>query len=126
MKHQTAGYNPLSKDNRIEAVRYSSLALSEILVAAIANRCQLSLFKFNIVVSLGWFSVPTRLATLILLREYFLHNRIVRNIRIIAMLASIHSLVDDMHFSVPTSAQKLCENFQKCAISPVEDRPESS
>jgi len=29
-------------------------------------------------------------------------------------------------FSVSTSAQKLCEHFQKCAISPVEDRSESS
>ena len=38
----------------------------------------------------------------------------------------IPSSVGTMHFSVPTSAQKLCEHFQKCAISPVEDRPESS
>ena len=95
-KHHTAGYSPPSKENRIEAVRHFSLALSDqilatglaILVAGIANRCQLSLFEFNIVVSLGWFSVTTHLATLILLREYFLQNRIVRNIRIIAMLAS--------------------------------------
>jgi hypothetical protein len=31
-----------------------------------------------------------------------------------------------MHFSIPISAQKLCEHFQKCATSPVEDRLESS
>lgn len=97
LKRNAAGYSSLSKDNRIEAVRHFFLALSDqilatglaILVAGIANRCQLSLFEFNIVVSLGWFSVTTHLATLILLREYFLHNRIVRNLRIIAMLASI-------------------------------------
>lgn len=97
LKRHTAGYSSLSKDNRIEAVRHFFLALSDqilatglaILVAGTANRCQLSLFEFNIVVSLGWFSVTTHLATLILLREYFLHNRIVRNLRIIAMLASI-------------------------------------
>jgi hypothetical protein len=40
--------------------------------------------------------------------------------------ANIPSPVGAMHFSVPISAQKLCEHFQKCAISPVEDRPESS
>jgi hypothetical protein len=38
----------------------------------------------------------------------------------------IPSPVTLLHFSVPISAQKLCEHFQKCAISPVEDRPESS
>src|SRR5277367_1249608 len=37
--------------------------------------------------------------------------------------ASIPSPVGAMHFSVPTSARKLCEHFQKCAISPVKDRP---
>ena len=46
LKHHTAGYSLLSKDNRIEVVRYFSLALSDrilvtelaILVAGTANR----------------------------------------------------------------------------------------
>jgi hypothetical protein len=38
----------------------------------------------------------------------------------------IPSPVTLLHFSVPISAQKLCEHFQKCVISLVEDCLESS
>lgn len=38
----------------------------------------------------------------------------------------IPSPVGAIHFSVPIFAQKLCQHFQKYAISLVEDRPESS
>jgi hypothetical protein len=37
----------------------------------------------------------------------------------------IPSPVGASHFSVPISAQKLCEHFQKCVVSSVKDRPES-
>jgi hypothetical protein len=43
-----------------------------------------------------------------------------------SMQISMPSPVGAMHFSVPISAQKLCENLQKCAISSVEDCPKSS
>ena len=101
LRYVTADYRPLRRNTRMRAVGKFVLALSDqilatglaTLIAGVANRCPLSLFEFNIVVSLGWFSVTTHLATLILLRQYFLQNKIVRNLRFLGMVTSVVLLI---------------------------------
>lgn len=91
----------MSRDNRLEAFSRFILSLSDqilatglaTLVAGVSNECRLSIFEFNIVVSLGWFSITTHLATLSLLREYFLRNTVVRNWRFLGMMASMGLLI---------------------------------
>jgi hypothetical protein len=101
LRVSTGGYRPLSRDNHLEAVGQFILSLSDqvlatglaILVAGVSNECRLSIFEFNIDVSLGWFSITTHLATLSLLHEYFLRNTVVRNWRLLGIAASMGLVV---------------------------------
>ena len=86
---------PLDRDDRTEALTRFILALSDqqlvtglaILIGALGSRCTISSYEFLVVVSLAWFSSTTHLATLDVLREYFIQNQVVRNVRVIGMVA---------------------------------------
>ena len=121
---------PLNKEQRIQAVTRFVLALSDqqlvtglaILIGAMASRCTISTYELGVVVSLAWFSSTTHLATLDVLRDYFIHHQVVRNIRLlgivpIMILLSFALIVekcfDDLHFQVSMPMQ--------CAISGLGD-----
>jgi hypothetical protein len=53
------------------------------MVAALANRCTMTVHEFQIVESLVWFSATTHLATLPVLREYMYAHPFVRNCRVV-------------------------------------------
>lgn len=85
----------LTRERRVEATTRFLLGFSDqqlvtglaILVAALANRSQLTLYELQIVFCLAWFSATTHVATLQVLREYFYDNAVVRNWRILGILA---------------------------------------
>lgn len=91
----------LDEDQRREALKKFTLTLSDqqlvtgiaILVACFANWCRTSVYELNIVVFLAWFSSATHLATLDVLRDYFQRNRVVRNWRMIGMVAIVLLLI---------------------------------
>lgn len=64
-----------------------------IIFAGLARRCSMSIYHFNIVSSLAWFSSTTHLATLGILRDYFAENTSVRNWRIAGMVALLSLLL---------------------------------
>lgn len=76
-----------AKEQRRERVERFVLALSDqqlvtglaIMIAGHARRYSMSVYHFNIVSSLAWFSSATHLATLGTLREYFIKRPSVRN-----------------------------------------------
>lgn len=86
---------PLSRLERQEALTRFILALSDqqlatglaILVAATANQCELSVWEFQVAFALAWFSSTTHLATLDVLRDYFIGHGVVRNWRVLGMVA---------------------------------------
>jgi hypothetical protein len=91
----------LEEDQRREALKKFVLTLSDqqlvtgiaILVACFANWCRTSVYELNMVVSLAWFSSATHLATLDVLQDYFQRNRVVRNWRMIGMVAIVLLLI---------------------------------
>ncbi|MCJ1437996.1 hypothetical protein MMC27_007383 [Xylographa pallens] len=91
----------LDEHQRREALKKFVLTLSDqqlvtgiaILVACFANWCRTSVYELNMVVSLAWFSSATHLATLDVLQDYFQHNRVVRNWRMIGMVAIVLLLI---------------------------------
>ncbi|KAF2661827.1 hypothetical protein K491DRAFT_388332 [Lophiostoma macrostomum CBS 122681] len=84
----------MSREERQEAVTRFILVLSDqqlatglaILIAGVVNQCTLSVYEFQIVFALAWFSSTTHLATLDCLRHYFLTHHVVRNCRVFGML----------------------------------------
>jgi hypothetical protein len=82
----------LSRERRQAAIVRLALAFSDqqlvtglaIMVAALTNRCHLTLYELRIVECLAWFSATTHLATLPILCEYMLAHPIVRNWRVIS------------------------------------------
>ena len=93
-RHENTEAHILSRDQRIEALTRFVLALSDqqlvtglaILIGALASRCKISAYEFDVVIGLAWFSSTTHLATLDVLRDYFIRNQIVRNVRLVGML----------------------------------------
>ncbi|KAF1971552.1 hypothetical protein BU23DRAFT_569720 [Bimuria novae-zelandiae CBS 107.79] len=85
----------LARDQRVEAFTRLILGFSDqqlvtglaILIAAVANSCQLTIYEVQIVFSLAWFSATSHITTLIVLREYFFDHKIVRNWRVFAIVA---------------------------------------
>lgn len=63
------------------------------MIAGLARRCSMSIYHFNIVSSLAWFSSATHLATLGMLREYFVVNTSVRNWRVAGIVALLGLLL---------------------------------
>ena len=56
-----------------------------VLIAGYLKMCSMSIYHFNIVGSLAWFSSATHLATLGVLRKYLVVNSAVRQFRVFAM-----------------------------------------
>ncbi|PGH07938.1 hypothetical protein AJ79_06146 [Helicocarpus griseus UAMH5409] len=87
----------LSKSERSQVLTRFVLALSDqqlatglaILTAGIANRCRISLYEFQVVTSLAWFSSTTHLATLYVLRHYLISHPALRHWRVFAILVSM-------------------------------------
>lgn len=96
----------LTRAKRIEALSRFILSLSDqqlvtglaILIAALANRCLISFYEFNIVISLAWFSSTTHLATLDVLQEYLVANPVIRNWRVLGMLSLMVMLLYGLLF----------------------------
>jgi hypothetical protein len=88
-------HRKLTRRQREEVVKRFILTLSDqqlatglaILIAAVANQCTLTVWEFQLAFSLAWFSSTTHLATLDVLREYFLSHGAVRNWRVFGMIA---------------------------------------
>lgn len=57
-----------------------------VLIAGYTNRCSRTLYHFDIIAALGWFSSTTHLSTLAVLRAYMVDHPRVRDWRAIAML----------------------------------------
>ena len=69
-----------------------------VLIAGVANRCRISLYEFQVITCLAWFSSTTHLATLFVLRQYLIEHPTVRNWRVLGVAASLGLLM----FSVIT------------------------
>lgn len=72
-----------------------------IMLATIAQRCQITAYEYQVVNSLAWLASTTHLATLIVLRHYFLDNRLMRDLRVIAMIINLILL---LYTSIMTAA----------------------
>ena len=89
------------RERRSRGLEKFVLALSDqqlvtglaILIAGYTNRCTLSLFHFNIIASLAWFSSTTHLSTLAVLRVYLMDRPRVRDWRVVAMVSLLGLLV---------------------------------
>ena len=64
-----------------------------VLIAGYTNRCSRSVYHFDIIAALGWFSSTTHLSTLAILRAYLIEHPRVRDWRVIAMLGIFGLLV---------------------------------
>ena len=88
------------KKNR-ETLQRFMLALSDqqlvtglaIMIAGYARRCSMSIYHFNIVSSLAWFSSASHLATLGALRGYFVNHTSMRNWRVTGMVVLLGLLL---------------------------------
>ena len=72
-----------------------------ILVALYAKTCSISVFSFQVAVSLAYFSCCIHISTLTVLRDYFMkkQNRLLRNIRIAVMILLATILVISLFLS---------------------------
>ena len=57
-----------------------------VLIAGFMGTCSMSIYHFNIVASLAWFSSATHLATLGVLQKYLIDRPTIRDWRVVAML----------------------------------------
>lgn len=97
----TGSCRHLTRAKRTEALSRFILSLSDqqpvtglaILIAALTNRCFISFYEFNIVISLAWFSSTTHLATLDVLQEYLVANPVIRNWRVLGMVSLMAMLL---------------------------------
>ena len=64
-----------------------------VLVAGFVSPCSMSMYHFNIIAALGWFSSTTHLSTLAVLRIYFIEHPRLRNWRVVAMLLVLALLI---------------------------------
>lgn len=84
----------LPREQREEAITRFVLGFSDqqlarglaILIAALANRCHLTVYEYRISFVLAWFSATIHVATLKILSEYFYAHPIVRNWRVIGIV----------------------------------------
>ena len=93
-----------------------------IIVAALSQHCQISVYEFQVVSSVAWLASTTHLSTLIILRQYFRENRTVRNIRVIGMLANLGlliytTIISDASYSVDNSVHIQCVTQQLSSLS---------
>ena len=82
------------RERRSKGLEKFILALSDqqlvtglaVLIAGFVSPCSMSIYHFNIIAALGWFSSTTHLSTLAVLRVYFIEHPRLRTWRVIAML----------------------------------------
>lgn len=96
-----------ARERRCKALEKFILALSDqqlvtglaVLIAGSVSPCSMSLYHFNIIAALGWFSSTVHLSTLAVLREYFIEHPKIRNWRVGAMLLVLALLIIAQVFS---------------------------
>lgn len=106
MKSGTGSHRRLTREKRTEALSRFILSLSDqqlvtglaILIAALTNRCGITFYEFNIVISLAWFSSTIHLATLDILQEYLVANPVIRNWRVLGMVSLLTMLLFGLAF----------------------------
>ena len=121
-KPENPSQKPLDRNKRTEALTRFILALSDqqlvtglaILIGALGSRCTISSYEFSVVVSLAWFSSMTHLATLNVLQDYFIRNQVVRNVRLVGMVAMMALLT--LGIVLPVSEYQPSTPLQ-CAIT---------
>ncbi|KAK0507288.1 hypothetical protein JMJ35_010326 [Cladonia borealis] len=83
-----------ARERRSKGLEKFILALSDqqlvtglaVLIAGFVSPCSMSIYHFNIIAALGWFSSMTHLSTLAVLRVYFIEHPRLRTWRVVAML----------------------------------------
>ena len=83
-----------ARERRSKGLEKFILALSDqqlvtglaVLIAGFISPCSMSIYHFNIIAALGWFSSTTHLSTLAVLRAYFIEHPTLRTWRVVAML----------------------------------------
>lgn len=58
-----------------------------VLIAGFTNLCARSVYHYNIIIALAWFSSVVHVSTLAILRDYLIQHPKIRNWRVCAMLA---------------------------------------
>lgn len=56
-------------------------------IAFLANRCRINLYELRLIYCFAWLSATIHLGTVLVLREYFYDHSLVRNIRLLAIVA---------------------------------------
>ncbi|KAI9880073.1 MAG: hypothetical protein M1830_005605 [Pleopsidium flavum] len=92
---------PKARNQRQDALRRFVLALSDqqlvtglaMLIAGYTKRCSMSLYHFNIVTALAWFSSTIHLSTLTVLRDHLMDHPMVRTWRVIGMVSMLGLLL---------------------------------
>lgn len=82
-----------ARKNRSDALRAFILTLSDqqlvtglaMMIAGFSKYCSISMYHFNIVASLAWFSSTTHLSTLAVLRDYLISHPTIRTWRVFGM-----------------------------------------
>ena len=90
-----------ARERRSKGLERFILALSDqqlvtglaVLIAGFVSTCSMSIYHFNIIAALGWFSSTTHLSTLAVLRVYFIEHPRLRNWRVVAMLSVLVLLI---------------------------------
>ena len=90
-----------ARERRSKGLEKFILALSDqqlvtglaVLIAGFISPCSMSIYHFNIIAALGWFSSTTHLSTLAVLRGYFIEHPRLRNWRVVAMLLVLAPLI---------------------------------
>ena len=120
----------LDSDERTRRARYRRskglerfiLALSDqqlvtglaVLIAGFFNPCSRSVFHFNIIAALGWFSSTCHLSTLSVLRTYLMDHPRVRDWRVVGMICVflLTAVAQTLSFTTQDSAAPIYCAFQ--------------
>ena len=83
------------------------------MVAALAQHCQISCYEFQVVTSMAYLTSTTHLATLVILRQYFRKHKRARDMRAVGMtfnmtLLLFCLLVSDASYDVDSSVSVQC------------------
>ena len=90
-----------ARERRSKALEKFILALSDqqlvtglaVLIAGYISPCSMSMYHFNIIAALGWFSSTVHLSTLSVLRVYLIEHPRLRDWRVVAMLLVLVLLI---------------------------------
>jgi hypothetical protein len=98
---QQLPHEPFTREQRASAVARFLLALSDqqlvtglaILIGAVANRCKITLYEFEMATYLAWFSATTHLVTLDVLKGYLVQHRLLRHCRVAGIVLNFLFLI---------------------------------